>query len=104
VAPRGERRRFDINIRCTEVEVHTVLSGGGIGHLLKAEPGSFRQSHRREVVGEQLLRRTIELLGPPSAQLRGIAAVEGDHLHVETRTARPYAHGEENACSAADDS
>jgi len=86
---RRQPRHFGINIGRTEVEVHAVFPGGGIGHLLESERGSFRQGHRGELVGEQLLGRATELVGPPSGQLCGISAVEGDHLNVERHTARP---------------
>src|ERR1700739_1484154 len=86
---RGQPRHFGINIGCTEIEVDSVFSGSRIGHLLKSEPGSCRQGHRSEFASEQLLRRAAELLGPPTAQLRRIDAVERDHLHIERHVAKP---------------
>src|ERR1700760_3080107 len=99
---RRQSRHFGINIGRTEVEVHPVFPGRGIGHLLESEPGPFQQGHRGELVGEQFLGRATELLGPPAGQLCRMAAVEGDHLYVERHTARPYAVGDKNAWRAAE--
>ena len=75
-----------VDIGSAEIQVHPVLTGCGVVHLLEAEPRPVRADYRDEFSGNQFLCLAIELLRPPRRQLHGVAAVESDHLHVECHT------------------
>ena len=70
----GKARNFGIHVSRAEIQVNPVLTRRGIGNLLKAEPRPFGPDHREEFAGEQFLGLAVEMLGPPTGQLRGIAA------------------------------
>ena len=77
-----------VHILDAEIEVHTILSRSGIGHLLESQPGPVGPHHRNEFTRDQFLSRAADLVGPPTGQPRRIVAVERDHLHIERHTDR----------------
>ena len=83
---RREPGHLGVDIGGAEIQVHPVLAGRGVVHLLEAQPGAVGPDDGDELAGYQFLRLTFELLRPPLRELCGIDAVEGDHLHVECHT------------------